>query len=492
MSKFASNLLEKFAPIFSLVLLTTPFWLSFLLPRLTVYIIFIFYLYFVYRGVSLGFNSVRSYLRIRTSTKTDWLKKCVDENLDYLRVKHVVFIPTYKEPNLILERTLTFLSQQDFPTKNLLIILAGEDREEGFNSKATYLKDKFQENFLEILVSQHSLQQGEVAGKSSNQNFAASAVRDYLEKNAVDKDYLTFTSCDADVAIHPKYFSNLTYLFLKNPNRYQRFWQGALLFYNNIWRVPMPVKLVHTLYSISGVAELMRSQTAFIYSTYSGSWRLLEKTGFWDPDVISQDWHLFFKSFFATGGHVELQAIFLPLSADAVEGRNLKESLTAQYQQSRRWAWGVVDIAYALKQFSLHKDSISLPNFALRLLRVLEQHLLWPVNWWVITLGATLPPLINPQLKFTTLGFYLPKLSGIILTVSTTFIISIIIVDFMLRPPRPEGVKKTFFLSNILQYLLLPIVGFLFGSLPGMDAHARLLFGKRLDYKVTEKFEGKN
>jgi len=254
----------------------------------------------------------------------------------------------------------------------------------------------------------------------------------------------------------------------------------------------MPVKLVHTLYSISGVAELMRPQTAFIYSTYSGSWRLLEKTGFWDPDVIAEDWHLFFKSFFATGGHVELQAIFLPLSADAVEGRNLKESLTAQYQQSRRWAWGVVDIAYALKQFSLHKDSISLPNFALRLLRVLEQHLLWPVNWWVITLGATLPPLINPQLKFTTLGFYLPKLSGIILTVSTTFIISIIIVDFMLRPPRPEGVKKTFFLSNILQYLLLPIVGFLFGSLPGMDAHARLLFGKRLDYKVTEKFEGKN
>lgn len=489
MKNLSQSWLEKFTPFFSLILLTTPFWLSFFYPRVTVFLIFVFDLYFVYRGVSLGLNSVRSYLKIRKSVKTDWLKKALENNFDYSRMHHVVFIPTYKEPFNILERTFTFLSEQDFPTKNLILVLAGEVREDGFLQKANELRGKFREKFEEILVTQHTLTEGEVAGKSSNQNFAAKAVVEYLEKNRIDKDYLTFTSCDADVAMHPKYFSNLSYLFLRNPNRYQRFWQGALLFYNNIWRVPIPIRVVHTIYSISGVAELMRPQTSFIYSTYSGSWRLLEKTGFWDPDVISEDWHLFFKAFFATGGHVELEPIFLPLSADAVEGRNLRESLSAQYQQSRRWAWGVVDVAYALRQFRTYRDRVSIPNFILRFLRVFEQHLLWPVNWWVITLGATLPPFINPDLKFTTLGFYLPKLSGIILTISTVFIAFIIIVDFMLRPPRPTNVRKTFFLTSILQYLLLPITGFLFGSLPGMDAHTRLLFGKRLDYKVTEKFE---
>lgn len=492
MSKLSNSWLEKLTPIFSFILLTTPFWLSFFLPRLTVYLIFIFDLYFVYRGASLGINSVRSYLKIKTSVKVDWLKKCRDENLPFDKLVHIIFIPTYKEPIPILERTLGFLAAQEFPTKNILVVLAGEVREEGFLEKAGGLKQQFEGKFRDILITHHTLQTGEVAGKSSNQNFAAGVVSDYIESSGIDKDYLTFTSCDADVAMHPKYFANLAYLFLKNPQRYNRFWQGALLFYNNIWRVPLPVRLVHTLYSISGVAELMRPQTAFIYSTYSGSWRLLEKTGFWDPDVIAEDWHLFFKAFFATGGHVELQAIFLPLSADAVEGRNFKESLTAQYQQSRRWAWGVVDIAYAVNQFKLHRAGVSIPNFILRFLRVFEQHLLWPVNWWIITLGATLPPLINPALSYTTLGFYLPKISGLILTVSTVFIVLIIIVDLLLRPPRPEGVKKPFFLSGILQFLLLPITGFLFGSLPGMDAHTRLLFGRRLDYKVTEKFDEKS
>lgn len=491
MSNLQNSWLEKITPISSLIILTTPFWLSFFYPRLTVYLIFIFDLYFVYRGVSLAINAVRSYLKIKRSVKTDWIKKCLDENLDYEKVNHIVFIPTYKEPVSVLERTLTFLANQELSAKNLIVVLAGEVREEGFLLKAEDLRQRFQEKFFEIIITNHTLKDGEVAGKSSNQNYASSIVKRFIEENNIDKDNLTFTSCDADVATHPKYFANLTYLFLKNPNRYQRFWQGALLFYNNIWRVPIPVRVVHTIYSISGVAELMRPQTAFIYSTYSGSWNLLEKTGFWDSDVISEDWHLFFKSFFATGGHVELEAIFLPLSADAVEGRNLKESLTAQYQQSRRWAWGVVDIAYAFKQFRAYRNSISIPNFLLRLLRVFEQHLLWPVNWWIITLGATLPPLINSELKFTTLGFYLPKLSGIILTISTFFIIFIIIVDILLRPPRPAGVKRTFFITSILQYFLLPIVGFLFGSLPGMDAHTRLIFGKRLDYKVTEKFDEK-
>jgi hypothetical protein len=60
-----------------------------------------------------------------------------------------------------------------------------------------------------------------------------------------------------------------------------------------------------------------------------------------------------------------------------------------------------------------------------------------------------------------------------------------------LRPPRPDHIKKPFLIITILQYLTLPITGFIFGALPGMDAHTRLLLGKRLEYKVTEKFDDK-
>lgn len=491
MSKFWIRFSEIVTPLLGWFLLTAPFWASFFLPTMVVYFILVFDIYFLYKAATLGINSIRSYLKIRSTTKIDWLRKLAKAYPDYEKVKHFVFIPTYKEPQTVLDRTLSFLAEQEFPAKNIVVVLAGEDRDKDFLPKANDLKIKFENYFFGFLITSHTLKEGEVAGKSSNQNYAVGVAKEYITEKLLDKNFLTLTSCDADVSIHPKYFSNVTYLFLKNPNRYTRFWQGALVFYNNIWRVPLPVRVVHTLYSVMGIAELMRARSNFIYSTYTGSWLLLEKTGFWDTDVISEDWHLFFKAFFATDGQVELEPVFLPLYGDATEGHNYWSSLLAQYQQNRRWAWGVIDISYALSQFIKHRKSVSIPNFILRFIRALEQHLLWPVNWWVITLGASIPPLLNSQLRYTTLGFYLPKLSGIILTGSTIFLICIIIIDWLLRPPRPAHVKKPFMLLTILQYLTLPVTGFIFGALPGMDAHTRLLFGKRLEYKVTEKFDDK-
>lgn len=140
----------------------------------------------------------------------------------------------------------------------------------------------------------------------------------------------------------------------------------------------------------------------------------------------------------------------------------------------------------------IHYKEVNFFNFFFRMLRALEQHILWPANWWLITLGATLPPLFNPLFKYTTLGYRLPQISGFILTLATSFIIFIIIIDYLLRPPRPEYFKKRFIPLTILQYLLLPITTFLFNALPGMDAHTRLLLGKRLEYKVTEKISAKS
>jgi hypothetical protein len=39
----------------------------------------------------------------------------------------------------------------------------------------------------------------------------------------------------------------------------------------------------------------------------------------------------------------------------------------------------------------------------------------------------------------------------------------------------------------LIQWYLLPIVSFFFSSLPALDAHTRILLGKKLKYKVTEK-----
>lgn len=65
--------------------------------------------------------------------------------------------------------------------------------------------------------------------------------------------------------------------------------------------------------------------------------------------------------------------------------------------------------------------------------------------------------------------------------------LTIFVIDASNRPAK-EG--KRSLLSYILQpleFLLIPVIGFFFSALPGIDAHTRLMLGKYLEYKVTEK-----
>lgn len=485
--KLVQRFFEITPVLISFGLLSSPFWASFFIPVVVAYFIIFFDIYFFYRAANLGINSVRGYLKIRKTTRIDWLTKLKTEGFSWKKVSHIVIIPTYREPKEVLSRTLAFLSESEFPTRQIHICLATEAREEGVLEKVRQLKTEFAPYFSDFWITHHQLKNGEVGGKSSNLAFAAKQIKKFIEGEHLDKNFLTVTSCDADVSIHPKYFAVLSYEFLKNQNPYNKFWQAAILFYNNIWRVPIFVRIMHTIYSINGMAQLLTPGSNFNYSTYSLSWNLLEKARFWDVDVIPEDWHLFFKAFFASGGNVELQSIFLPLYADAVEGQNYWESLKAQYLQNRRWAWGVTDIAYAATAFLKFRKKVSVAAFAARFIRAAEQHILWPVNWWILTLGAILPPLLNPAFAQTTLGFNLPKISSFILTACAFFFIFVIIIDFLMKPPRPAYFKKTLLPITIVQYILLPITSFFFSSLPGMDAQTRLLLGKRLEYKVTQK-----
>jgi len=70
---------------------------------------------------------------------------------------------------------------------------------------------------------------------------------------------------------------------------------------------------------------------------------------------------------------------------------------------------------------------------------------------------------------------------------SSGMLILYIYLDIKLR--QKVNMKTSF--SNlpllIVQWYLLPVVSFFFSSLPALDAHTRILLGKKLEYKVTEK-----
>lgn len=471
----------------SFFLITFPIWGSVFWPEIAAYFIILFDVYWLYKSATLAFNATRGYLAIQRTTKIDWGDR-VERLQHFSKLRHIVFIPTVNEPIEILRRTLTFLADQEFDTSKIAVVLATEAKAVHQEAVALQLREEFRDKLGPIWVTVHQLKPGEVVGKSSNLAHAGAIIEQEIERLGWDKDFVTATSCDADVGFHTKYFAYFGHQFLSlpDPERHLSFWQAPILFYNNIWRLPMPLRVLNTIYSIGHLDRMMRPQSNYNYSSYSLSWKLLEGAGYWDVDVIPEDWHLFFKSFFSHHGLVELRSLTLPIYADAAEGGSLAESVRINYVQIRRWAWGITDLTYALKMY-LTIPGIPFGRFIFRYLNAVEHHALWPVNFFILTFGATIPTLINPAFKLTSLGFGLPGISGTILTFALIGLLSVIILDILIRPPRPQSFRAWRLPFTIIQYIFLPLTAFLFGALPGMDAHMRLILGKRLEYKVTEK-----
>jgi hypothetical protein len=117
---------------------------------------------------------------------------------------------------------------------------------------------------------------------------------------------------------------------------------------------------------------------------------------------------------------------------------------------------------------------------------VVLDHLLWPINWFIVTIAANVMPTINPIYSRTSLGYNLPKLAGLILTSCLVALLAMLYLDYK---NRPENVKLTLRqkLFFPFEFLLMPIVGFFLSALPALISHTQLMIGKRLEYKVTEK-----
>lgn len=468
-------------------LILFPFWGSFVIPTIVSYYIIAFSVYWLYRSVSMAVLSLVAHLRINASARHDWYADIKDlpGSKD---IHHIIIIPTYKEPLHTLERTLQTLTKQTFPLKRLHIMISFEEREgEAAVEKAAILTKTYGKLFGNVWTTFHPDIHGEVKGKSSNMAWGAKiAKRELVEKQKINIEHCTITSEDADAIFHQHYFSCLTYLFLTSKKPFNRIWQGSIRFYNNIWEVPAPIRVMASIFSVTQMFILMRQDRLINFSTYSTSLKLIDSIGYWDTNVIPEDYHLFFKAYFALKGDLEVEPLFLPIMADAAQAHSFWSTMYNQYEQIKRWAWGVSDDAYIIKQWIL-AEGVPFWDKTIRVLKTVEDHFLWPVNWFAITVGALLPPLLNQQFNRTQLGKTLPQVTSALLTISLISLFIIFIIDARSRPARPKNVSIIHRFLQPFEFLMVPILGFFFSALPGLDAHTRLMLGKYLEYRVTEK-----
>lgn len=482
------RLLEILPGFVSWNLILFPYWGILIIPNVVAYFVLFFNIYWFYQSLQIAVTVIISHLRVQASMQFDWIGD-IKSFPDWKKVRHVIIIPTYKEPLHILERTFQSLADQDLPLKQLIVVLAMEKKEPEADRipKINVLRKKFGKLFGQLIFTVHELTPGEVAGKASNERYAAIWVKkNLIDAKDLDINYYTVTSCDADHKYHPKHFACLTFKFLDNPKRYNHFWQPAVMFYNNIWELPAITRVQNTLGSIWNLSQLPRRDRLINQQNYSLSFKLLDEVGYWDPDKIPEDWGIFFKAYYKMKGKLEVEPLYLPLFADAAQSSGLWKTLVNQYQQLKRWAWGVSDDPWIIKDYFLTPD---VPFFdkTLRLFYVIWSHFLWPVNWFVITIGLTLPTILNPAFGRTALGYTVPKLSSFVLTIALAFLVVMIIIDSFYKPKRPQTFPLWRAILVPLEFILMPVAGFFFSALPGIDAHTRLMLGKYIEYKVTEK-----
>ncbi len=466
---------------------TIPIWASFLAPDAMAYFILIMTVYWFWKSMTYAIASIVGYYKLKSGRKTDWWQ-LVTQQKYCNKMRHIVILPNYKELEDKLELTIRKIAEQSFPVSQIAVVLAMEEREGAVGQdKARNLVKKYQNTFGDIFATYHPEIVGEVAGKSSNQAWAGKeAKKRLIDEKKWDLDYTTITSCDADSLLPREYFSALSYKFLTSPKPYLSFWQAHITEYSNINRVIMPVQLMCAITSVIRMGYSLQDEFFIPYTTYSSSLKLIYKSGFWDVDIIPEDWHMFFKTFFHEKGEVSTEAINLTIHGDAIEGDNFLDNLKNRYIQNRRHAWGVTDIPYFVNQF-LRQPT---PHFFRKLtllLRVYEIHFLWPTSWFILTLGINLPGIINPQLKDTVLGYNFSRIAGTILGWSFIFTFIFITMDRLARPYKTKGDTLGQKILFTIYWVLIPFISLITSALPGLDAHTRLMLNKKIEYVVAPK-----
>ena len=477
---------ERLIPIFTWAIILMPIYLSPFRPAIVSYFILAYFLYFLYKTLKSVYFAAIAYQLLEQAGKIDWHKRLI-KTAGWGDLRHYVLITNYKESIEKITITIQKLAEQEYDLSKVNIVLAMEMREgEQSRNRSDAIKKEFGHIFGEIITTYHEMVEGEVVGKASNEAHAGKLIYEHALEKGIPSEKVLVTIADADSLFPPQYLSYLALEFLKDVDRKYHFYWAPILLYNNFWKLSLPIRMQAILHSVVRISFLQKRDDLIQVSTYATNLWLLHSVGFWDTDIIPEDWHIWLQAFFKHGTKVKTIPIYLPVIGDAVFTGQLRSTFRNRYEQERRWAWGATDIPYAIKRFFETPHIPAWPKLK-KILFLAEAHLMWPTSFFVLTLSAWVPGIINPSFGRTVMGYLLPQVSSVILTLGTLTLIIMLYFDHKLR--ESVNVKTQF--RNVpllfIQWYLLPIVSFIFSSLPALEAHTRLLLGKKLEYKVTEK-----
>lgn len=467
--------------------------LSFVRPLWMIYFIILFDLYWLLRIIYFIPFLLLSWWRYHAALKRDW-EKDAEKKDGFGRIRHLIFLPTYREDRSVIEETLRVLSQARYPSERMHIVLAGEERDaKRFEPIAQELAQANKETFGGFFVTVHPKDlPDEIPGKGSNLNYSARQVVPQMLAQGFRPEDIIVSSFDVDTIVHPQYFSCLTYQYLTVPEPTKSSYQPVALYNNNLWESPAAVRVAMFGTTFWLMTELARPEGMMTFSSHSMSLRMLMDVGYWQKDIVSEDSRIFLQGLIHYHGRYRVTPIHLPVSMDTVATGHYVKALSALYKQLRRWAWGVENFPFMVQTFAQDREMPLRVKIGW-LFKQVEGMYTWATAPFLIFILGYLPFWFAPevfrdQAIFQNTPFtlqWLMRLAMVGLFVSAS-------LSLTLLPPRPKQMSWPYAVGiMLLQWLLLPVTFIVFGALPAIDAQTRLMFGNYLGFNVSPKRETK-
>ncbi len=470
--------------------LTSPVWLSFTLPYAVAYLILIADIYWLLTAFRIAVLILVGYKKMEEAKSKDW-QKLLQKDFPgtWENYYQLILIPTYKEALYILTPAFDAIVNCSYPRKKILIAVGFEERDEPDKIQATkeYLK-KIEGKVAGVFTTVHPYGlPGEVAGQGSNKNWMVKHILPELQKRGIKAEDTFITTLDADFVIHPQFLSGALHKYLSLPagERDKRTFTGVFLYHNNYWQTPTPMRLMATGTSFWQLAEMVGSDKYMNYSSMSLSLKALLDIGLWIPDKVNDDNGFYWKAYFHFNGDYKVVPHFLPISADAVQDTTLLKTFQNQYLQIKRWAYGVEHIPFIVKQY--FTKEMDFWNKTDRVLFKIWGDLKWGFLAIFVTFGSLFIPLVNPNFRASVLAVNLPIVSSWILTITFFGLFATIFVHEKTAPKRPQDWSLFKKIWSYIQWLLIPVILITISSLPAIDAQTSLMFGRKLEFRVTNK-----
>ncbi len=468
------------------------FILSFTRPMLVAIIVMIYAIYWLLRIFLMTGYLIVGYRRYRIETALNWqdrLKQDFPEKWDNLY--HLAIVPTYKEDISILRHTLDAIHRSHYPHDRMIIVVAFEERDKELAPQyIPTLMREYEHKFAKFMTTVHPADiPGEVRGKGPNITWSARQVRDWIDLKGLSYEQILTTTLDADNRVDPNYFANVSWAFLNDKDPHHKSFQPLPMFFNNIWQVPLPVKMTALSSSFWQIIQALRPHHARNFSAHAQSFKALVETDFWSVTTVVEDGHQFWRSYFAFNGNHSVVPIFVPIYMDAVQGDNMADTFKEQYLQRRRWYWGVSDVPFVFVNALSNKK---MPFFHkwLQFFRLFEAHFSLATQSFILLIGW-LPLLAVSEFRTTIVGYNFPVVYRLLLAAAWIGMIVNMTIASNLVPPRP-GKRFIYWLYVIREWIfapiILPVSGILFSAIPALDSQTRMLFNKPFTvFNVTKK-----